>query len=631
MSEVVIRLENVGVFRGVREFKLCKGLNIIHAPNASGKSSLVAGLKVVSAPTLSEQEIARVLNDYEDKGSVSILINKNEYLVELTRSSPTGAKAVGKGIIGDGITKIISFLDLENPLVSAVYSGDQEKFKQILRDVSGVSHLETIVSVLNGLKAEYEHQYEIKSKEYSARKSEVEEELSRIEAELRKIDIRINEILKDTRIEPARREIERIEKEMKDLEAIKSVKRAQEIDLLNKRASIEIEEKKKIAELEVLNEKRTKLLEERDQLKTKVIEFRKKIEEIESRIESLKSKKEERLREWKELNSALERREKVSPYDYCPYCSAKIDKEKLHGEINSIRTRLSELRDEIASIDTEITSLESEKNTLKKQGEERLHIIDTELQELDLKISELQNTIKSYREEKSKLDKKLEAIKAEITTIEDKESILKKQLESFKEIPLVNELKGLYEERSRLSEARDRQYGRLKQLEQLYSDVLRLGEIISKINLLIEYFHIRLVELGRIVVEKINEAVSKHFDLLRLAELEYPLFTEGFELRLTRKGGVVTTLAELSDAEKAILTILLTLSLKEYVAEDFPFYVVDGLIEFIDDARAKEVLRYLMEFANRSNIIIVVTKTKPYSGEPRLLTQEDILLNQLVI
>jgi uncharacterized protein YhaN len=91
-------------------------------------------------------------------------------------------------------------------------------------------------------------------------------------------------------------------------------------------------------------------------------------------------------------------------------------------------------------------------------------------------------------------------------------------------------------------------------------------------------------------VNKINEVVFRHFKLLRLAELEFPILSEDFELRLTRSGGVPTTLTELSDAEKAILVIAITFSLKEGIAEDFPFYVIDTLIEFIDDARAKDVL-----------------------------------------
>lgn len=81
---------------------------------------------------------------------------------------------------------------------------------------------------------------------------------------------------------------------------------------------------------------------------------------------------------------------------------------------------------------------------------------------------------------------------------------------------------------------------------------------------------------------------------------------------------------------KAILTILMTIALKDFIASDFPFYSVDTLIEFIDDTRAREILKYLIELAGQNNVLIV-TKTKPYTGETRLLTQKDILVNQIVM
>jgi len=52
MNVVKLELENIGVFRGKREFNLFKGLNILYAPNASGKTSLVAGLKAVTISAL---------------------------------------------------------------------------------------------------------------------------------------------------------------------------------------------------------------------------------------------------------------------------------------------------------------------------------------------------------------------------------------------------------------------------------------------------------------------------------------------------------------------------------------------------------------------------------------------------
>ena len=165
---------------------------------------------------------------------------------------------------------------------------------------------------------------------------------------------------------------------------------------------------------------------------------------------------------------------------------------------------------------------------------------------------------------------------------------------------------------------------RLKQLDLLYQEVSSLKDKIDVCELIIEYFRIRLDELKNLVVNEINEGILRNFKLLSLAELEYPILSTDFSLTLTRAGGVPTSLAELSDAEKAILAILLTTTLKDFVAEEFPFYVVDTIIELIDDFRAREIIKYLKE-KSKDKEILLITKTKPYSGEVKLLSQEDIV------
>jgi DNA repair exonuclease SbcCD ATPase subunit len=627
---VIVRLENIGVFRGVREFRLGRGLNLVYAPNASGKSSLIAGLKAVSIPTLSRQELARVLNDYEERGSIVLRIGDEEYIVDLKRISQTEAEASGRRLSGNGVVRAVAFLDLENPIVNAIYAGDEARLKQILRDVSGVGYIETIVSVLEGLVAEYEHQYEVKSKEYEARKREVEEQLSGIEAELHRIDNRINEILKDSRVEPARIEIERIEREMKELEEQVNMRRSEEIDLRNKLSDIEREEGLRKPELDLLKEKLSKLLEERNMLKSRMMEYRRKVEELDAKIETLKTERSRLEDERRGLRQLLERRESVALYDYCPYCGALIEKDRLHKDIDDLRARISEISNRILTLENEIRLLESEKSMLKRDVEERLQNIEKEINDTDSKIKGLQRILESYSKARSSINRRLEAIEGELKMLRDKLELLMKQYDHFKnQVPLVDELRKLHEERLRLSEIRDRLHGRVRQLEVFYKDVVELGRRVSITKLLSEYFRARLVELGRTAVERVNEAIARHFELLRLAELEHPVFAEGFELRLARRGGVATALAELSDAEKAILAILLTLSLKEHIASDFPLYAVDTLVEFIDDTRAREVIKYLADFASKTDTVAVVAKTKPYTGEPRLLSQEDIMTNQI--
>ncbi len=631
MSEAVkIELENIGVFRDKREFRLHRGLNILYAPNASGKTSLVAGLKAVTISALTPEELARVLNDYEERGKVRLVIDGQEYAVELIRRPDGTAEAWGKRLAEDGAIKRIAFIDMENELVNAIYAGDDERVKKILRDVSGVAHIETILDVLSGLKSEYEYAYETKKREYESRREEVIRQRKRVEERYRDVRRRIEEILSDPRIEPARKEIMELRKEREKYLTQLHEKRRVEIEINNRIGLLDHDYTTKKAELETLKEQRERVVRELTSLEREVISIRKQIESLQNEVRYLESKRRNLVEEIREKENLIERRKRVLEYAVCPYCGAPIDKDRIMREISELEDTVSRLREELENVESSIRERQIEINELMEKGERRLIVLREELRRLSDRIREAERELNRIESDLSSEKRRLESIRRELRLIEEELGIINKKLEALKDrVPLVDMLSRLQEEEQRLLKDLDYLDGRLRQLEQLYSEVKVLEDRLAKVGLLIEYFRIRINELKSVVIEKINEAILRHFKLLRLAELEYPVLAEDFALTLTRVGGTPTTLAELSDAEKAILTILMTLALKEYIAEEFPFYVIDTLIEFIDDTRAREILKYLMELAGKSKILIV-TKTKPYTGELRLLSQEDILVNQII-
>jgi len=633
MSVVKLELENIGVFRGRKEFTLSKGLNVLYAPNASGKTSLVAGLKAVTISALSPEELGRVLNDYEERGSVRLVVDGSEYFVELVRRPDGRVEARGKRLAENGAIKKVAFLDLENSLVNAIYAGDAERVKQELEEITGVRHIETIVEILEGLKRGYEFEYETKRREYESKREEIETQLKDVEERLRTVGMRINEILRNPRIEFVRKEIEVIRSERERLEKELSKYRSEEIRLSNEITSYESEQRGLRAQIEVYKEKYAKLAAERDEISKRNVEFRKRIESLEEEIRSLTQLRDKLFSELREKEDMLKRRKMVSGYAQCPYCGAPIDRDKIESEIAKLESEITGLSDWIVRINEEIERKKAEIDELRREGEERLKAIEKEMESLANRITELEGHISSIERNLSILRHRLAEIEKEIESLKEQISILDKKLELLRKespdvVDLIEELKRLLDEESRLVERRDYLRGRLAQLEQLYKEVIVLRERVETADLLLKYFRIRLNELRRAVVEKINESVLRHFKLLSLAELEYPVLAEDFTLTLVRSGGVPTSLAELSDAEKAIFAILMALALKDFVAGDFPFYVVDTLIEFMDDARAREVMRYLMEEAGAGKVVIV-TKTKPYAGEPRLLSQEDIVVNEI--
>jgi chromosome segregation ATPase len=633
MNKIRIELENIGIFRERRDFELAKGLNVIYAPNASGKSSLIAGLKAASIMIFTPEELKRVLNDYENEGFVKLSVDNNEVIVKLKRRADGTVEAIGKTFSDNGIVKKVAFIDLENELVNAVYSGDEERIKQILREISGLNYLETIITIISGLRSEYEYRYQIKRRDYESRREEIEKEIKETEMNLENVRKRLNEILSRSEIEPLRKEIENIRQKQKEIEERLSIYRKDEIEAKNAIALRDIDLKKMEADLKFFIEKRNELLEEIESIERNLIEYRREIEKLSLEIKHLASEKGIFSRELSEKEDILKRRKQIIEYAICPYCGAPIDRKLLEAEIIELESQISELRDKINDILSEIEKRQRRIDELKQSGEERLKNARKELDEISSKISDLEQNKNKIENEINLLNRKLKDLENKIKQLEEERELLLKRLEIFeKEYPeastLVDEYRRLQVQEHHLMERIDRLHGRLKQLEEMHKDVLSEQNNVEKVNLLEKYFRIRLSEIKSLAVDRINEVILRHFKLLKLAELEFPILSSDFELKLTRSGGVPTTLAELSDAEKAIFVIAITYALKEYVAEEFPFYVVDTLIEFIDDTRAREVLNYLMESAGSKNVIIV-TKTKPYTGEPTILTQNDILVNEI--
>jgi len=630
MSTVKVELENIGVFRERKKFVLSKGLNVLYAPNASGKTSLISSLKAVSIPTLTPEELRRVLNDYEERGRVRLVINGEECIIELVRRPDNTVEALGKRLAENGIIKEVAFVDLENRLVNAIYSGDEEGVEKELREIVGVTFIETVLSSLEGLKAEHDYQYQVKKRNYESKREETLEQCKRLEERLVKVRDRIREIERDSRIEPVRKEIEEIRAEYDKLLKQLEEERRREIEANNRLGLLEHDYTSKKAELEALKERRELKLAELKKLEEALVTARKEIEKLTSEVRKLKEKGHRIEQERKEIEKLIEERRSVLGYAQCPKCGAPVDKDRVLREIAELEEKAVKLREELESVRREIEARESRMLELREQVERRADELKRYVDEVTRTVTKLESEIARIEDSIKSERRVLEEIRKHMEPLEERLLVLDKKLEALKDkVPLVEELRYLQREEQRILEELDYLFGRLRQLDQVYSEVRQLEELIETLLLLIKYFKIRLNELKRVVVERINETVLKHFKLLNLAELEYPVLAEDFTLTLTRVGKIPTNLAELSDAEKAIFAILMTMALKDYVAGDFPFYVVDSIIEFIDDARAREVLRYLMEVGKDK--VVVVTKTRPYSGQPAPLSQEDIFVNSIPI
>jgi len=97
MSEMKISVEDIGGLEGSHEFQFNEGLNIIHAPNASGKTSLLKALRL-TIPKQGE-DLDDYLTDGKSRGTVEVS-NDFEQKVTLNRSS-SGVSYGTKQVVED--------------------------------------------------------------------------------------------------------------------------------------------------------------------------------------------------------------------------------------------------------------------------------------------------------------------------------------------------------------------------------------------------------------------------------------------------------------------------------------------------------------------------------------------------
>ena len=83
---IEIEGENIGGLRGPFKFTLQNGLSMLHAPNGSGKSSLLRAFHLAIAnKNISQEDLNNYLTEKEINGFVKLFIDENEFEVQIQR------------------------------------------------------------------------------------------------------------------------------------------------------------------------------------------------------------------------------------------------------------------------------------------------------------------------------------------------------------------------------------------------------------------------------------------------------------------------------------------------------------------------------------------------------------------
>jgi len=631
MSNWKLDIKSIGGFRGHKEFSLKSGLNLVQAPNATGKTSLLKAMRMLT--NVPEEELIQYLNDYEESGKVS-LENDVKYSVSVSRTKE-GVKYLKKeNIIDDSNINDIVFVMENNPLIDYVEKGNEESIETWFRKITDVDRIEVIRDVstnlyrkLTGSLRDKRIASEAAQKEFKKSKEQLSKDIEEIKDRI--IEIQTNKDFKDisTKLKSLQDDIGNLDKEKEPLE--------NEINRLN--ADIGFQEKsikdidEVISRLEtILNRKtdeRSRGMNKIGKYESDLSIFKDELKETERDIYGSEEVDDVGLKNrLKDLKDKLNTRETLLPYKSCFTCGRDLDKDDLKHQISEMESKVNDYESKLTELEVRERNLSNKIHDLENEIKKIKIELSVEIQDMSKEIEQKRDSRKGHLGQFNKKTKELESQSQRIKTVNTQIDNLEdqiKELMSSKNKYLLDEYKALVSDRKKKENQLDGIKSKIIMLEKGELEIQILEEKVDVMEAVVEYYNDRIQDVKEKMRNELNDALMKSFDLLKLAEFEKIHIDENFSLEMRRKGGVYTTLEKLSGTEKTLVAILIAFVTKDTFFKDFPFFVIDEVTNVMDDTRFKQLIEYIEDKVD----VMIVTRNAPLIGEPTSLNQSHITHN----
>ena len=617
--------ENIGGLRGPFKFTLQHGLSILHAPNGSGKSSLLRAFHLAIAnKKISQEDLNNYLTEKEINGYVKVTINENESEVQIQRK---GDKVIiTYSNVDDEIFKFpseeLSFIRAKSDLYHGIINDDDTFISSWFYKVTEAHKYELFLESSTNILSDYKTTRDDLKKKVSKDISRNREDINKLQKEAEEISKEIESILDSEEYKLSMKEhsekSEKIDKLRESIKNLTNRKRDLSGEIFKDEETIEklrrelVDIKKKMdnydKNLLIMQEKLRKNEKERDKLEV-----------------DLDKTKDQRLTAQQNLTSLrnnLKENEELINRESCPKCHQKLDPIFYKDLVAKGRAEVKKLESQVKNLKTKESEISLKMNEIEDELRESTNFLKTNRESLNKdrisKEKDIKKKIESLPDKKNRrkyLTDEIESRNKELLTIQE---------DLAEEIPLQNEifkLQGELNSKNKLFNKLDEEIEMSSEYQLRY---LKADGSVKRAEVIHKYYSEKFQHLTFETFKQINEALMSSFELLKLAKLKKIVFDKKENkliLDIQRANNVYTTLEKLSGAEKSLITLIITWVVKQMVIPDEPLFLVDEVTTEMDDTRFQDILNYL---SNKTDYVIVA-RHQPYKGK-----QEDLAQNHII-
>lgn len=637
MEPGVLHLENIGGLKGYNAFKFKKGsLNIVEAPNSSGKTSIVKALASILSATddgafkpLIEEEAKNLglrsnkrnpqqgfVNVHSDVGKVKLDLDGKslDYVVRQNGEILKSHKYGNQDFLLAGI------LSNDSRVLKQLNSveGDEIEPGDFYWAVTELSAAKIYDEEENFLKQQKDHYLDeldnVDQKIYFLEDSE--NDLKRLKRERKLLDKEKDELKKiidKGGIAALVKQKDQLYKDVNDFEKQKSkilgpkeqkesqthLLEKQIKNLQNKYQNKQSKITGLSAEIEKLEEV---LVDWEDQKSTRIPVLQKELTPIDGEINIYQTA----------LSSLKEQEHEVD----CPLCkTGKVSFPIIDKRLNELIEQKKSITNQIKEINMSYHEVKNRLSILKPKKEDYDNEIDdisTEVMQQEAHLRKLRSEIKQQLDEIQRYDQKIEKTLKKLEEIDvqvsgEDENLISayddKQLQLRDNQLKINEI---LKEREKSSIDIGGFSFKPKEAKKKY------GKILKFIEKAIEFTHKRSEDQKQKAKVNFNQNIENLIKKLGFKEFRSIKLNDNYQLyveRLDESSGeyVLQQVKTLSTSEKSAISLILQIALKQMYIPDLDFLILDDVLANFDEDKKLKVLDYLSDKAKEEGWYIILT------------------------